>query len=187
MKKMMILAAVVITAAITQAASVYWTCTGVYAGNETDKVGGIAYFDNGATLSQSALLALAGKDTSATDMANALSGSYSYLPGAAGAYTKTATAKVDVSALGRAVATTYDSLYLVIFDGATIADSKNFYMTQEMSHTTLSGTNASQIKFGAQGDSKVAGNWTAVAVPEPTSGLLLLLGMAGLALKRKRA
>ena len=28
---------------------------------------------------------------------------------------------------------------------------------------------------------------TAVAVPEPTSGLLLLLGMAGLALKRKRA
>jgi len=29
------------------------------------------------------------------------------------------------------------------------------------------------------------GEWT--AVPEPTSGLLLLLGMAGLALKRKRA
>ena len=29
--------------------------------------------------------------------------------------------------------------------------------------------------------------WTATAVPEPTSGLLLLLGMAGLALKRKRA
>lgn len=33
-------------------------------------------------------------------------------------------------------------------------------------------------------------NWSSVAaqsVPEPTSGLLLLLGMAGLALKRKRA
>ena len=30
-----------------------------------------------------------------------------------------------------------------------------------------------------------AGTWT--AVPEPTSGLLLLLGVAGLALKRKRA
>lgn len=29
--------------------------------------------------------------------------------------------------------------------------------------------------------------WTAASVPEPTSGLLLLLGIAGLALKRKRA
>ena len=29
--------------------------------------------------------------------------------------------------------------------------------------------------------------WTAAAVPEPTSGLLMLLGLAGLALKRKRA
>ena len=34
----------------------------------------------------------------------------------------------------------------------------------------------------------VKGGWyTASAVPEPTSGLLLLLGVAGLALKRKRA
>ena len=30
-------------------------------------------------------------------------------------------------------------------------------------------------------------NWAAYSVPEPTSGLLLLLGVAGLALKRKRA
>ena len=34
----------------------------------------------------------------------------------------------------------------------------------------------------------VASDWTTYgAIPEPTSGLLLLLGMAGLALKRKRA
>ena len=29
--------------------------------------------------------------------------------------------------------------------------------------------------------------WSTAAVPEPTSGLLLLIGMAGLALRRKRA
>ena len=32
-----------------------------------------------------------------------------------------------------------------------------------------------------------AGSWTAYNAPEPTSGLLLLLGVAGLALKRRRA
>ena len=32
-----------------------------------------------------------------------------------------------------------------------------------------------------------AGDWTQGAVPEPTSGLLILLGVAGLALKRKKA
>lgn len=32
-----------------------------------------------------------------------------------------------------------------------------------------------------------SGTWTAASVPEPTSGLLMLLGMAGLVLKRKRA
>lgn len=38
------------------------------------------------------------------------------------------------------------------------------------------------------GTQYASGSWTsATVVPEPTSGLLLLLGMAGLALKRKRA
>ena len=38
------------------------------------------------------------------------------------------------------------------------------------------------------GDStKGATAWTAASVPEPTSGLLMLLGMAGLALRRRRA
>ena len=52
------------------------------------------------------------------------------------------------------------------------------------------------IAFGNQasasksvfGDATFASpGWYTTAVPEPTSGLLLLLGMAGLALKRKRA
>ena len=46
----------------------------------------------------------------------------------------------------------------------------------------------SSMSISLFGDSsKGATAWTAAAVPEPTSGLLLLLGMAGLALKRKRA
>ena len=43
----------------------------------------------------------------------------------------------------------------------------------------------SPIGFGSlKTATQTASNWQ--AVPEPTSGLLLLLGMAGLALKRKR-
>jgi len=42
------------------------------------------------------------------------------------------------------------------------------------------------VAFDSQAGGMVGG-WTAAAiVPEPTSGLMLLLGLAGLALKRKR-
>ena len=43
------------------------------------------------------------------------------------------------------------------------------------------------LKFDPTVGSGSAGAWTTAAVPEPTSGMLLLLGVAGLALRRKRA
>ena len=43
------------------------------------------------------------------------------------------------------------------------------------------------LEFDPAYGSGTAGAWTTAAVPEPTSGLLLLLGVAGLALRRRRA
>ena len=43
------------------------------------------------------------------------------------------------------------------------------------------------LEFDPAYGSGTAGAWTTSAVPEPTSGFLLLLGLAGLALRRKRA
>lgn len=43
-----------------------------------------------------------------------------------------------------------------------------------------------QLVFDDTENTAYVGDWTAEAVPEPTSGMLLLIGIAGLALTRKR-
>lgn len=85
---------------------------------------------------------------------------------------------------------------LVMSDGATIADGMKYYSTAAITYATMDAAGA--IATG----SATPSNFTLVdgttnlftgtsgtigAAPEPTSGLLLLLGVAGLALKRKRA
>ena len=87
--------------------------------------------------------------------------------------------------------------FIAVFDSASPVAGKSKYaivsgagtLTKTISATTASITFAtgSQASFLAD-----ASNWKSFgsagpSVPEPTSGLLLLLGMAGLALKRKVA
>ena len=60
-------------------------------------------------------------------------------------------------------------------------DGDKTYTSTAMNSLALNSDNTQTVAFGAQ----TGGKWS--AAPEPTSGLLLLLGVAGLALKRKRA
>ena len=71
----------------------------------------------------------------------------------------------------------------------TITDSSNYYMTSEQSLATLAGAYTASVAFGNQSTpSQAAGAWSAVSdVPVPTSGLLMLVGLAGLALRHRRA
>ena len=186
MKKMIMFAVVAVAAMFAQGASVYWTATNVYAGNSTDKNSGIAYFVTTAMLPDAS--ALSGK--SADDISAALAGAYSWTPTTAGTYSITSANAVENATLGLSDGSNY-SAYLVIFNGATIADSTSFFTTAVKDFKTYEGANSISIAFGTQ---KTASQqaWSGSIgggggdVPEPTSGLLLLIGGAMMALRRKQ-
>ena len=73
------------------------------------------------------------------------------------------------------------SAIAVIVDATTAANMTAYMITAEKTVNWTSGTGSQNLAFASQ----AANTWN--AVPEPTSGLLLLLGVAGLALRRRRA
>ena len=82
-------------------------------------------------------------------------------------------------------------MYLLCFD----QDYNNMYVSpvanpqgggDAYSYSIDAGSTSGALAKSASGGWQGAG-WYAQSVPEPTSGLLMLLGVAGLALKRKRA
>ena len=80
------------------------------------------------------------------------------------------------------------SAYLVIFDNATVASAEHFYISDVDSSTSIGIQGQSANPAFDLSSSATASNWgSTAAVPEPTSGLLMLIGMAGLALRRRRA
>ena len=76
---------------------------------------------------------------------------------------------------------TWDVFMLVLNN--TDASAATYYMTAADTKATKTVSAAGLISptFGSQ----ASNSWT--AIPEPTSGLLMLLGVAGLALRRRRA
>lgn len=86
------------------------------------------------------------------------------------------------------------SAFAVIFDAANIAEATNYYIVNggdEMSVAFTSATGTKTLGFATQATNSALpidspNGWTSIA-PEPTSGLLMLLGMGALALRRRRA
>ena len=97
------------------------------------------------------------------------------------------------AASGFSLTTVADSLTFLVFD-STIADG-NTYKLGTVSTSGLSylappegqQTSPGKVKFNYAGGAGTAGTIAAASVPEPTSAMFLLLGVAGLALRRRRA
>ena len=191
MKKLIVVLGAVALAAVAQASSFSWkTATGqyVYQAGTSTKAGSVtAYLFNADVVSRDALVAAfvdAGKGL--TDFTS-LSSKATSTAGAITSTSFTATPSGTETEL---------TAYFAIISGDDIFVSQEVtgaYQATANTQLSFSPTTASKAAAveWTTGSTSVAtaGGWytAAAAVPEPTSGILLLLGMAGLALKRKRA
>ena len=182
MKKLMFMLAAVAMAASVHAASVTWSTVAMY-NAEGSKVKATAtmyvyLMDQTTYDGLSDVWATYGDDVKAggTTAANA-----------GGTKSASLTSKVSVSA-PKDTATANTTYYAAIIATYGTGDSMMYY-TEKVSVTTGDDGNATFNIGGGRLDSvtAAASAWTTASVPEPTSGLLMLVGLASLALRRRRA
>lgn len=190
-KKLMMTMAVAAAAAVVNAAAVSWGAEKGYlyeAGGANKITSGTAYlmFATSA-FDQSALVsAFDGANGDSTATLAAMTGS-----GALATGTGTVGSNARIAATESTYALTGDgSAYFVVFNG------DKMYISDAMDATYDSLSDSVEIAFGGMSTSSKnaalnsAGGYSGAgwyAAPEPTSGLLMLMGFAGLALRRRRA
>ena len=209
MKKLMIAAAIVCAAAMSQAASINWA-TGVVTFNGEGATvadanfegwdpaeGAKAYLFIGLAENYAAATALGSEGLFNAFTANGAASTLTV-----GGKTYTAFDAKTVDAEGYAVFKSEEGLDTGVDEYAAIIltyndGTKDYYSANTMEVLSLPFSGAAPEAGLAWGDGDIWNpdntltTWSAVSsptpTPEPTSGLLLLLGVAGLALRRRRA
>ena len=182
MKKLLMFAIVTAFAVASQAAQFTWGCSNVREGwaDSSVKADGTAYLflvgSNGAT--EAAVASAISGATSASALGTTLAGmaidtqsvSSGSIDGTTGDLTASAPAQLFF---------------------AVISDDGYAYQSSAVTVTSIETIGATEVAFGSQKSASSSSTaWTNAgggsAVPEPTSGLLLLVGAGMLALRRKQ-
>ena len=192
MKKLMIAAAIVCAAVFANAANVDWKWTSTLYDhpNGDSAYNGTVYIINANSYSQQTVLdaILAGGDLASYNMGSGIATSNGKAPtayttiGDASSFTPTRTVGSDKYV---------DFYYAALTTGTDGKDYVFLGATQSVALDTTADSHLSKSlsssKTGIDGATFSAQGWyLAESVPEPSSGLLLLLGIAGLALRRKQ-
>lgn len=184
MKKLMMLLTVAVATVGVQAATMTWSVLNVIGPSGSD-----------APVGTVVALYAAGTEY---DHAKAVSGELTP------AYTSTAVAqgttgatRITESGVGSYSAGQTASFYAVVYDASTIAGAQNYIVSDVVSATVPATGSNITVAFGSMKATTTAnrfknaldnGGWSSASggIPEPTSALLLLVGGAMLALRRKQ-
>lgn len=181
MKKLIIAAFAIAFAAVSQAATVTWAATNIAVLDGASAATCCAYLiDNtfaGYADLDAAVAAVIKDGSSAKGVIKTADGITS------GTTWKVGVTNADLDKDNGYIAGQKIDVYTVILDvnDAKHADA-SYYMAMEKAQQSFN----TSVKLSASMGTQAGNTWTEV-VPEPTSGLLMLLGMAGLALRRRRA
>jgi hypothetical protein len=182
MKKIMMAMLVVAFAATTQASMVYWSFM--------SSVNNATYFETAQNLDGYTAYLVLASDWNTSDVAGSLDKAQASVASSAWTRNTYESPKAqfmtgNLTATGLDLTTGTADFYVILSDGA------NYWASQELMDVTVLedgsiSTDYTAAKVALSGTSYISTS-AMQAIPEPTSGLLLLLGMASLALRRKQA